>query len=100
MLFFVVFKQFVEVGDFCESIFMVVQSLTFNQKSRGRCAGIIIQFAAIEGTSVTTTFTRSFKCDYAVQRTIAPVFFSAVGCIHFLFVPVNCRLPLLLFCCC
>lgn len=65
-LFFVVFKQFVEEEDFYESIVAVVQSLTFNLKSRGRCAGIIIQFAAIEDTSVTATFTRSFKCDHVV----------------------------------
>lgn len=65
-LFFVVFKQLVEAEDFYESIVMVVQSLTFNLKSRGRCAGIIIQFAAIEDTSVTATFARSFKCDHVV----------------------------------
>lgn len=57
------FEQFFEVTSFCESIVMVMQTLTFSQKSRGRCAGIGIQFAAIEDTSVTATFTRSFRCD-------------------------------------
>lgn len=58
-----VFEQFFEVRTFCESIVMISQILTFSQKSRGRCAGIGIEFAAIEDTSGTATFTRSFRCD-------------------------------------
>lgn len=57
------FKLFLRVRSFCESLGMQIQSLTFRQKSRERCAGIRIQFVAIEDTSATTTLTRSFKCD-------------------------------------
>lgn len=55
--------------DLCESVVTVMQSLKFHQQSREGCAGI--KCVAIEGTSVTATFTMSFKCDYAVQRTTA-----------------------------
>lgn len=58
---FAVFEQLIEMTDLCESVVTVMQSLTFHQQSREGCAGI--QFVAIEGTSVTATFTMSFKCD-------------------------------------